>query len=278
MEEPFRDVELRDLQNPPRRDAALEADLNRRLKAGHNVWVVGDVHGHLHVLRRLMEHLQPGPEDRWVLLGDLLDRGPDPRPLVEFVRGNPAISTLEGNHEQLLLRCLDPTGRTLTPSAKWMRVGGPDTLRSYELKEADAIALGVDHALHRDARWFLSLPQEMVLDDWRLVHAGYHPERPLDDQRANDLLWIRDTFFDHPEVLDPVRAILVGHTITHTLGAERGQPQRSRLRLADGRPAWVNLDSSLYDWKPGRLTCLNLATRQLTQCPGDDGPITEAPL
>ena len=62
---------------PAVRDRGTEADLQARIFAGNRVWVVGEVHGHLGTLRALMHRLNIAENDRVVLLGDMIDRGPD---------------------------------------------------------------------------------------------------------------------------------------------------------------------------------------------------------
>ena len=81
-----------------RRDHALEADLQGRLDAGHRVFAVGDVHGHFATLRALVHRLRLGDEDRLVLLGDAIDRGPDAAGVVAYIRNDPRLLTLLGNH------------------------------------------------------------------------------------------------------------------------------------------------------------------------------------
>ena len=66
--------------------------------------VIGDVHGCLDELRALLVRCSfDGASDRLVLLGDLLDRGPDPVGCVQFARELGAESVV-GNHEETHLR------------------------------------------------------------------------------------------------------------------------------------------------------------------------------
>ena len=38
--------------------------------------IIGDIHGCAKEFGELLDRVQPGPEDRLILLGDLFDRGP----------------------------------------------------------------------------------------------------------------------------------------------------------------------------------------------------------
>lgn len=66
-------------------------------------FVVGDIHGHVALLDCLLEavHFDPA-SDRVIALGDLIDRGPQSRVLLERVRDEPWFYSLRGNHEAML--------------------------------------------------------------------------------------------------------------------------------------------------------------------------------
>ena len=173
---------------PAVRDRGTEADLQARIFAGNRVWVVGDVHGHLGTLRALMHRLNLAENDRVVLLGDMIDRGPDSAGVIEYIREHPQIHAIKGNHEQMAIQSLQATNIEL--NKVWMAKGGASTWGSY------IVAAKGD--LHRakltfaeDCAWLADLPSHLVLNDWRLVHAGYHPRMDLDEQDEKTLLWIR---------------------------------------------------------------------------------------
>ncbi|MDB6170194.1 MAG: metallophosphoesterase [Verrucomicrobia bacterium] len=72
---------------------------------------IGDVHGCHRELEELLERLAPGKHDRIVLLGDLVNRGPDSAKVIALARENATVSLL-GNHELRLLnyrKTGDPT-------------------------------------------------------------------------------------------------------------------------------------------------------------------------
>src|SRR5262245_54101820 len=68
-------------------------------------FAIGDIHGDLGALDRVLAGMQPlTEEDTVVFLGDYVDRGPDSRGVVErvqeFLRDSPTHTiTLRGNHE-----------------------------------------------------------------------------------------------------------------------------------------------------------------------------------
>ncbi len=70
--------------------------------AGRLVYAIGDIHGRLDLLRRLLAQISAdakatGPADRPVLvfLGDYVDRGPEPRAVVDCVRALVSAGDLE---------------------------------------------------------------------------------------------------------------------------------------------------------------------------------------
>jgi predicted phosphodiesterase len=64
---------------------------------------VGDIHGCHIEFSELLEQLELVPGDRLVLLGDLVNRGPDSKKVLEIARSVGATSLL-GNHELRLLK------------------------------------------------------------------------------------------------------------------------------------------------------------------------------
>lgn len=59
---------------------------------------IGDVHGCLKELKLLIKKIKPNPADRVIMLGDLINRGPDPVGVVKYVVEN-KFECLMGNHE-----------------------------------------------------------------------------------------------------------------------------------------------------------------------------------
>jgi serine/threonine protein phosphatase 1 len=203
-----------------------------------------------------MHRLKLGEEDRVVLLGDMIDRGPDSAGVIEYVREHPQIIAIKGNHEQMAIQSLQE--RRIELNTTWMAKGGASTWGSY------IVAAKGD--LHRakltfaeDCAWMADLPSHIVLDDWRLVHAGYHPRIDLDSQDEKTLLWIRRAFFKHDEAIDDKRCILFGHTPT-TKFKRSGQIAHSKIILDDGRPSWVALDTCAYNEQNPGIAAYDLCT------------------
>src|ERR1043166_4066276 len=91
---------------------------------------VGDVHGCSRALATLLDAIGPEPDDRLVLLGDYVDRGPDSRGVLDqliSLVGRCRVVPLLGNHEEMLLAV-----RSAPAALKgWLTCGGLATLESY---------------------------------------------------------------------------------------------------------------------------------------------------
>ena len=97
-------------------------------------YIIGDIHGCITSLCRLMDVLAPDPaSDRLIFLGDLFDRGPDSWEVFQFVKElEPAFGDrfvlLRGNHEDYLLQ----EKLSFTQRLVWDRVGRGTTIRSFK--------------------------------------------------------------------------------------------------------------------------------------------------
>jgi serine/threonine protein phosphatase 1 len=204
------------------------------------VLAIGDVHGCVDELRRLLDAAAPAAGDTVVFVGDYLDRGPDVRGvidlLLEWRARTPARTVfLRGNHEDMALDYLGRDGRW---GDAWLRNGGGATLRSYGLDAAasPAKAAGAIPASH------MAFLDELVFTHEQaghlFVHAGIRPGVPLAEQDPEDLVWIREEFFDHAHDLGAT--VVFGHT-----------PHR---RVLVDLPYKIGIDTGcVYG---GALTCL----------------------
>ena len=249
---------------PGIRDLSLEADLQSRIDDGHRVYVIGDVHGHLATFRALLHRLNLRKEDRVVCLGDMIDRGPDSAGVMKLIRSDERIICIKGNHEHMALQSITGDGR-VELWQPWMQRGGKSCWASYIVQAEGDLYLAKRNFLS-DMRWVDRLPTQIVLDKFRLVHAGYDPRMALDAQGDKELLWIRKIWYRHEKPVDPQRTVLFGHTTTLKLGAPKGGSiARSKFTLSDGRPAWVAMDTGAYNHVNPGLAALNLATLRVTK-------------
>ncbi|MFT3978027.1 MAG: metallophosphoesterase family protein [Sphingomonas bacterium] len=196
------------------------------LPEGLRVYAIGDVHGRLDCLDALLEMIAQDSADataetRLVFLGDLIDRGPESRGVVEramqLAAGPRACEFVKGNHEEMLLQAAagEPGAVSL-----FRRAGGRETLLSYgadagELDACDMEALValIGRLVPEEHLAFLeSFGNGVTLGDYRFVHAGVRPGIAFEEQKETDLRWIRHEFLNHEGHFDGV--IVHGHTIS----------------------------------------------------------------
>ncbi len=94
--------------------------------------IIGDIHGCDRELGALLETVQPGEDDRLILLGDLFDRGPESWEVFRRVRAlaedfRERFTLLRGNHEDYLLQ----EKLTLRQRRIWEQVGRSATAFSF---------------------------------------------------------------------------------------------------------------------------------------------------
>jgi serine/threonine protein phosphatase 1 len=170
-------------------------------------FIVGDVHGCLEMLKRLIDEIEWSPsDDRLIFIGDYIDRGEDPKGVVDFVlrlkEDSPLVQCLIGNHEQMLLDYLS----NVDPQS-YIFNGGLSTLRSYKevgRSERDPLI----PSSHLD--FFSSLLPMIELEQYYIVHAGFRPNIRIEDQDLIDMVWIRDGFIYSD--YDFGKVIIFGHT------------------------------------------------------------------
>lgn len=130
------------------------------------IYVLSDVHGHKAALDEALGLASPGDSDAIYVLGDMVDRGPEPLGVIQLVRSLPNAHVLMGNHERMLVDILRETGDM--DSFTWALNGGVATALGLDALDKDELAELVD--------WVEALPLFDVVDTatrrYILVHAG----------------------------------------------------------------------------------------------------------
>lgn len=181
---------------------------------------IGDIHGRSDLLERLLPFLarhavMRGGSPRFTFLGDLVDRGPNSRQVVEAVAEAveffPGSGLLLGNHEEMMLDAVSTDGRSRLAEA-WAMNGGLETIRSYAGSIDPARFLSLAKGpLRRHIDFLSKAPRLIVRGNLLVCHAGIRPGVPLAAQNPRDLTWIRSEFLDH---VDPeATPVLHGHTV-----------------------------------------------------------------
>ena len=241
---------------------------------GQRIYAVGDIHGRLDLFEALIGAIEEddraaGPARTCViLLGDLVDRGPESAGVLERARvwqQKRPVQILAGNHEEMFLDSFADTDVL----RHFLRHGGRETVLSFgmdadvfrvaTLEEVQALMIDL---VPQDVRDFIAGFEDMIeAGDYLFVHAGIDPAVALDQQTRESLRWIREPFLSHGAPLGKV--VVHGHTI---------RPQ------VEERAHRIGIDTGAY--ASGRLTALVLEgaqRRYLEAVQEEDGTIRAGP-
>ncbi|HWV12117.1 MAG TPA: metallophosphoesterase family protein [Sphingobium sp.] len=218
------------------------------------VYAIGDIHGRLDLFDRLLQLIGEDDAGRsplpchLILLGDLMDRGPQSAAVIEramaLAGASPNVHLIKGNHEEVFVGAARGSPQF---AAYCRRIGGIAALESYGLEPGVGAAMTdgdmaswMLRQVPRDHIDFLDgFEDSLIMGDYLFVHAGIRPGLPLEEQEAADLRWIRGEFL-HDRQLHPYM-IVHGHSIT-----EEVDEQANRIGIDTGA------------WKSGKLTAIGL--------------------
>ena len=223
-------------------------------------FIIGDIHGCNRTFQALLEQLELGENDRLILLGDYIDRGPDSKGVIDTIfslrEAGQEVVCLRGNHEQLLLDALEDAGDL----ELWLINGGRQTMTSFgadRLRDIPQPYIG----------FFKSTLLYHEAEHCICVHGGLDFSKPDPLEHAHPLLWARHWYADIDYAWLGDRIIVHGHT---PAGIE---PIREQCKNLD-RQQYLNLDngcvyagrgSARGDDGLGRLLGFCLESRRLTE-------------
>lgn len=219
---------------------------------GQRVYAIGDVHGRLDLLKTLIAAIEDDDKVRGkaetsiIMLGDLIDRGPDSAGVLSYLRAlssRTRVSFLMGNHEEMLLSALTSTS-TLRA---FINYGGRETFLSYNISQEKYEALTIDELYdlipeiipYQDIEFIRTFEDYLRVGDYIFVHAGIRPGVAFSSQAEKDFRWIREPFLSHS--CDFEYFIIHGHTISDA-------PEIRHNR--------IGVDTGAY--RSGKLTALGL--------------------
>ena len=217
---------------------------------------IGDIHGCQQALEAILAAIKPTAVDTIVTLGDIIDRGPESRAVVETLIDlgrRCQLVPLLGNHEEMLLTVrIDPD--SLDVLSMWLRNGGTATLDSY------GPGVGPHDIPQTHIEFIESCVQFHETDTHIFVHGNYDPNCPLSQQSSFTLLW-ESLRARTPERHVSGKTMVVGHTA-----------QRDGQILDRGYLKCI--DTNCYGG--GWLTALDTATGKIWQA-NQQGELRELP-
>jgi serine/threonine protein phosphatase 1 len=171
------------------------------------IFVIGDIHGCFDKLRTLMRKIPIDlKQDKLIFIGDYIDRGSQSFKVLEYLinlkKRSPDIIFLKGNHEAMLENYLSGVDRFT-----YLRNGGQKTLDDYLNQK---VHTGSSPVPQDHMAFFKSLVIYHQTEDYIFVHAGLRKKIPLEEQKSEDLLWIRNAFISTD--YDFGKRVIFGHT------------------------------------------------------------------
>lgn len=185
--------------------------------------MISDIHGCIKQFNELLDAIIYNPsEDRLILLGDYVDRGPKSKETVERVKelvNNYKVIALRGNHDQRLVDLIRSDSEIV--KKKFLEHGGLQTLQSY----CHFVTDHIDDELFELAREYIrgqfnshivfleSLP--LYFEDMHhiYVHAGLNPKYiNWREQPEYDFMYIKREFHQSEPKTD--KPVIFGHTRT----------------------------------------------------------------
>jgi serine/threonine protein phosphatase 1 len=152
------------------------------------IYAVGDIHGRYDLFALLMNIIERDQASRTpvatqiVLLGDIVDRGPDSARMVQgcmnLTASTDRFVVLKGNHEDMMVEALNGN---LMVYRHWLKFGGRETLLSWGVDQeaADGSATMDDFsnaakAVGKDVlRWLAKLPLHHRHTDYLLYMPAF---------------------------------------------------------------------------------------------------------
>lgn len=222
-------------------------------------YVISDIHGCYDEFMRMLELIKFSPSDKLIIVGDMVDRGPDSIKLVEFVMKQSNIDSILGNHEDMMLGSLINNNQQMINC--WLNNGGHITLQ-----ELESLRNSRPHYISKILTYLQTLPLYIIHDKYIIVHGGvdiivdpkynshFTVEQFMSAQDRNCLLWIDGTQINTAN-MPADYTLIVGHTPTIRI---KNQPQPFRI-VKRNKIIYIDCGSV---FKGGQLGCLCLDTME----------------
>ncbi|WP_347157610.1 metallophosphoesterase family protein [Pontibacter chitinilyticus] len=212
-------------------------------------YALTDIHGCALTFKAMVhEQLQLQQTDELYILGDLVNKGPGSKEVIDFIlqlrEQQYQVFCLRGNHDQMLLKAAKKGEKALTLTETEKEL----VLQSFGMKAFEDLP-------KKYIKFLKSLPYYLVLPDYYLVHAGFNfkEEDIFEDKEA--MLNIRGYEVDWSKLQN--KRLLHGHTPTALHSIKKGAGHKDpRLNLDAGCVYYRN--ASL-----GNLVALDLDTQAL---------------
>lgn len=197
------------------------------------IYAISDIHGCYEEYRELLEKINFSDEDELFVLGDVVDRGPEPMKVLQDMMMRPNVYPILGNHDYIALTILKKLNVEIrddnveTHLSKddilnyfyWQKDGGKTTVEKF--KE-------LDEEERKEILEYLeefSVYDQIILNGkhYIMAHAdihGFHEAKDFENYKLSDFIFHRADYnvryFSNPD-----RYLVTGHTPTVLLNEDR---------------------------------------------------------
>ena len=189
-------------------------------------YVIADIHGEYDKFITLLGKIDLKETDTLYILGDVVDRGPNPIKTLLKLMEMPNAVCIVGNHELMALECLEfmmkeitddsineLDGKMLDNILTWGINGSSTTIDEFGK---------LDRTVQREVLDFIrdfEIYEELSVGDneYLLVHSGlgnYEPGKDIEDYSLHDLVWSKADY--DTKYFDDIY-VVTGHTPTLTI-------------------------------------------------------------
>lgn len=228
------------------------------------ILAIGDMHGKFTRLLSLFHKIEfDEQQDFLILLGDYIDRGEENMRCFRWameMSEKPNVVALRGNHEQMMFYFY---WLGASEGAIWLPNGGKKTRAEFEdwcQKELPEGSTDITKstAFRSALRFIIERPlyHKMTIngEEYIFVHAGLNPKKPLEEQDEDDLLWIREKFYNGYR---GSAHVICGHTPTPFVKRDWYYPIRlpNKITMMDTGSFMDN----------GKISCIDILSDQIWQ-------------
>ncbi len=221
-------------------------------------YALTDIHGCAQTLKALItEQLKLTADDELYILGDLVNKGPDSKGVIDFIihlqNQDYKVFCLRGNHDQMLLKAAKKGEKAVSLTSTEKKL----TLESFGISD-------FEHLPTKYVKFIDSLPYYLELPDYFLVHAGFDFNQKNIFKDKDAMLNIRNYKVNWSKIDN--KRLLHGHTPT---------PLHGIIKAIAHTDAKVNLDAGCVYYRNaayGNLLALDLDSQEIFIQPNIDRP------
>lgn len=189
-------------------------------------YIISDIHGCYEEYREMLQKIRFSARDELYVLGDVVDRGPEPIKVLQDMMGRSNVSFIFGNHDYMMLRVLRKLAVEVTEDNWKEHLSSEDLLGyMYWIKDGGGVTSrqfrALSHEKQQDILEYLgeALPYEVLEHHGKryvLVHGGlenFREDKELHEYRLSELIYCRPDY-GRRYFQDKNTYVVTGHTPT----------------------------------------------------------------